>query len=284
LSADRFDRDRENHAGAREYQAAGTKYLMEDFYYAGGLRALLRELGERLKLDCLTINRQNARREIGDAKIYNDDVIRTRDKALSETGGLAVLRGNLAPNGAIIKPTAAEPHLLKHTGSRSSVRGLQRHERAHRRRIARSRREVGARAEERRAARRTWHARMGPASHPEEAAEERYPGHGAHFGCAHERDVVRHLRAARFTRVYIGGPLAFVRDGDLIELDVRCAQARAESERCRARQTQVGMESAAAAFTAAMAHSSQSTSRRPTKVAISIFCMAARRRRIRKYH
>jgi dihydroxy-acid dehydratase len=80
------------------------------------LRALLAELGEKLHGDCLTVNGKTLGENIANAKIYNDDVIRTRDKPLSETGGLAVLRGNLAPNGAIIKPTAAEPHLLKHTG------------------------------------------------------------------------------------------------------------------------------------------------------------------------
>src|SRR6185436_14991923 len=116
LSADRFDEIARTTPVLANIRPAGTKYLMEDFYYAGGLRALLRELGERLKVDCLTVNGKTLGENIADAKIYNDDVIRTRDKPLSETGGLAVLRGNLAPNGAIIKPTAAEPHLLKHAG------------------------------------------------------------------------------------------------------------------------------------------------------------------------
>jgi dihydroxy-acid dehydratase len=69
-----------------------------------------------LKLDCKTVNGRTLRENIADAEIYNDDVIRRVDNPLSRTGGLAVLRGNLAPNGAIIKPTAAEPHLLKHVG------------------------------------------------------------------------------------------------------------------------------------------------------------------------
>jgi dihydroxy-acid dehydratase len=80
------------------------------------LRALLRELGERLRLDCLTINGKTLGENIADAKIYNDDVIRTRDKPLSETGGLAVLRGNLAPNGAVMKPSAASAKFLRHRG------------------------------------------------------------------------------------------------------------------------------------------------------------------------
>jgi dihydroxy-acid dehydratase len=116
LTADRFDELARTTPVLANIRPAGTKYLMEDFYYAGGLRALLRELGERLRLDCLTVNGKTLGENIADAKIYNDDVIRTREKPLSQTGGLAVLRGNLAPDGAIIKPTAAEPHLLKHTG------------------------------------------------------------------------------------------------------------------------------------------------------------------------
>jgi len=89
---------------------------MEDFYYAGGLRAMMSELKDLLNLDCMTANGRALGENLEDAKIYNDDVIRRRGNPLSASGGLAVLRGNLAPDGAVIKPTAAEPHLLKHTG------------------------------------------------------------------------------------------------------------------------------------------------------------------------
>ncbi|HEX2829391.1 MAG TPA: L-arabinonate dehydratase [Burkholderiales bacterium] len=116
LSADRFDELARTTPVLANIRPAGDKYLMEDFYYAGGLRALQKELGAKLKLDARTVNGKTLGENIAAAQIYNDDVIRTRDKPLSETGGLAVLRGNLAPDGAIIKPTAAEPHLLKHTG------------------------------------------------------------------------------------------------------------------------------------------------------------------------
>src|SRR3546814_4494803 len=87
-----------------------------DFYYAGGLRGLLARIGDLLNLDCLTVNGRTLGENIAGAEVYDDDVIRTRDNPLSATGGTAVLRGNLAPDGAIIKPTAAEPHLLKHRG------------------------------------------------------------------------------------------------------------------------------------------------------------------------
>ena len=92
------------------------QYLMEDFYYAGGLRALLKEIAPLLNTRCPTANGKTLGENIESAKIHNTDVIRTREKALSQSGGLAVLRGNLAPDGAVIKPLAAEARLLKHTG------------------------------------------------------------------------------------------------------------------------------------------------------------------------
>ena len=92
------------------------KYLMEDFYYAGGLRALMRQLGGKLHGSCLAVNGKTLADNIARAEIYNDDVIRSPNAALQPEGGLAVLRGNLAPNGAVIKPSAMEPHLLKHSG------------------------------------------------------------------------------------------------------------------------------------------------------------------------
>ena len=91
-------------------------YLMEDFYYAGGLRALLKQIGDKLHLDRVVCNGKTLGENIASADIYNEDVIRPRSNPLSPTGGTAALRGNLAPDGAVIKPTAAEPHLLKHTG------------------------------------------------------------------------------------------------------------------------------------------------------------------------
>jgi dihydroxy-acid dehydratase len=95
---------------------SGDKYLMEDFYYAGGLRALLNELRDLLKLDCGTVNGRTLGENLEGARIYNEDVIRKRNKPLKEAGGLVVLRGNLAPGGAVIKAAAATPKLLKHVG------------------------------------------------------------------------------------------------------------------------------------------------------------------------
>jgi dihydroxy-acid dehydratase len=93
---------------------SGDKYLMEDFYYAGGLRALLNELRDLLNLDCRTVNGRTLGQNLEGARIYNEEVIRKRGNALKESGGLVVVRGNLAPNGAVIKASATK--IAKHTG------------------------------------------------------------------------------------------------------------------------------------------------------------------------
>ena len=92
------------------------KYLMEDFYYAGGLSALLKALASHLELSCLTITGKTLGENISPAEIYNSDVIRSLDNPAFSSGGLTILRGNLAPNGAVIKAVAADPALLKHSG------------------------------------------------------------------------------------------------------------------------------------------------------------------------
>jgi dihydroxy-acid dehydratase len=95
---------------------SGT-YLMEDFYYAGGLRALLNTLGDAIDGGALTANGRTLGENIANAKVFNDDVIRTTEAALVGRDSLAVLRGNLAPDGAVIKPPAAEPRLHRHAGA-----------------------------------------------------------------------------------------------------------------------------------------------------------------------
>jgi dihydroxy-acid dehydratase len=94
-------------------------YLMEDFYYAGGLPALLAQLSQvpgALHTGRVTVNGRTLGENLAQAQVWNPDVIRSPGSALSHDGGLAVLRGNLAPDGAVIKPLAAEPGLLTHTG------------------------------------------------------------------------------------------------------------------------------------------------------------------------
>jgi dihydroxy-acid dehydratase len=95
---------------------SGEMYLMEDFYYAGGLRALLSELKDLLHLESKTVNGRTLGENLQGARIFNDEVIRRRANPLKASGGLVVLRGSLAPNGAVIKAAAATPKLLKHAG------------------------------------------------------------------------------------------------------------------------------------------------------------------------
>ncbi len=92
------------------------KYLMEDFYYAGGLPAVLAELGDLIHQDALTVSGGTVAENVAGAPCYNRDVIRPLSDPIVADGGIAVLRGNLCPDGAIIKPAAASPHLLQHTG------------------------------------------------------------------------------------------------------------------------------------------------------------------------
>jgi dihydroxy-acid dehydratase len=92
------------------------QYLMEDFYYAGGLRALLGELKDLLHLDCATVSGTTLGENLEGAQVCNAEVIRPLANPVSRSGGTAVLYGNLAPSGAVIKPTAAEPRLLEHKG------------------------------------------------------------------------------------------------------------------------------------------------------------------------
>jgi dihydroxy-acid dehydratase len=92
------------------------KYLMEDFYYAGGLPAVLRELGDLVHRNALTVTGRTVGENVAGAPCYNRDVIRPLSNPVVPDSGIAVLRGNLAPDGAVIKPSAASPHLLEHTG------------------------------------------------------------------------------------------------------------------------------------------------------------------------
>jgi dihydroxy-acid dehydratase len=95
---------------------SGQTYLMEDFYYAGGLPALMSRLTPHLQLGALTVTGRTLGENIAGAEVYNDDVIRPLDRPLYAEGALAVLRGNLAPGGAVIKPSACAPQYLQHTG------------------------------------------------------------------------------------------------------------------------------------------------------------------------
>ncbi len=115
LSLDDFDKMSQEIPVIANIRPCGD-YLMEDFYDAGGLLAMLSQVKSHLKTDALTVSGKTLGENIADAKVYNDDVIRPLDRAVSKAGGTFVLRGNLAPDGCVIKPTAAEEKLLQHTG------------------------------------------------------------------------------------------------------------------------------------------------------------------------
>ena len=115
LTIDRFDEIARKTPVIANLRPSGA-YLMEDFYYAGGLRAFLVQLGGAIDGKQLTCNGKTIAENIADAKVYNEDVIRSVKNPLVASDGLAVLRGNIAPGGAVIKPAAMEQHLRKHTG------------------------------------------------------------------------------------------------------------------------------------------------------------------------
>jgi dihydroxy-acid dehydratase len=115
LDIERFDELARRTPVLANVRPAG-KYLMEDFYYAGGLPAMLAALGDLLDGTQQTVSGSTLGEDIAGAKTWNDDVIRPRSNPLVERDGLAVLRGNLAPGGAVIKPPAMEARLQKHVG------------------------------------------------------------------------------------------------------------------------------------------------------------------------
>ena len=199
---------------------SGDRYLTEDFYYAGGLRALLNELRDLLSLTCKTVNGKTLGENLEGARIYNDEVIRSRKNALKASGGLVVVKGSLAPNGAVIKAAAASPQLLKHVGK--AVVFDDYNDMAAR--IDRDDLEVDADSV-------LVLRNAGPLGGPGMPEWGMLPVpkkllkqgvrdmvrisdarmSGTSYGCC-----VLHVAPESF----VGGPLAFVRNGDLIELDV----------------------------------------------------------------
>jgi len=116
LTLDDFDRIARTVPVLANVRPGGQTYLMEDFHFAGGLPGFLSRITDLLHLDRPTVSYDTLREQIASAQVHNDDVIRTRENPVADEGGVAVLRGNLCPDGAVIKHISAEPHLLKHTG------------------------------------------------------------------------------------------------------------------------------------------------------------------------
>jgi len=219
LKLDRFDEIAQRVPVLANLRPAG-QYLMEDFYYAGGLRALLANLKENLNLDCQTVNGKTLGENIEGARTYNGDVIRNRENPISAVGGLTVLRGNLAPDGAVIKPLAAEPRLHQHTGPALVFKDYE----DLRARIDSDDLKVDENSV-------LVMQNAGPLGAPgmPEWGQLPIPKKLLKKGV---RDMVR-ISDARMSgtsygtcvlhvspEAFVGGPLALVRDGDLIELDV----------------------------------------------------------------
>ncbi|MFB7246527.1 dihydroxy-acid dehydratase [Streptomyces populi] len=116
LTLDDFDRIARTVPVLANVRPGGRKHLMEDFHFAGGLPGFLSRITDLLHLDRPTVSHDSLREQLAGARVHDDDVIRTRENPVAAEGGVAVLRGNLCPDGAVIKHIAAEPHLLKHTG------------------------------------------------------------------------------------------------------------------------------------------------------------------------
>jgi dihydroxy-acid dehydratase len=196
------------------------KYLMEDFFYAGGLRALLAQLGDLIDGATRNANGKTLAENVAGAKVFDDDVIRARGNPLVERDGLVVLTGNLAPRGAVMKPPAADPALLAHTG-RAVVFSSYDDMAA---RIDDPALDVDASCV-------IVLQNAGPVGAPgmPEWGQLPIPKKLLEQGV---RDMVR-ISDARMSGTsygacvlhvtpesYVGGPLAFVRDGDLVRLDV----------------------------------------------------------------
>ncbi|MFI5991415.1 L-arabinonate dehydratase [Streptomyces sp. NPDC051362] len=116
LTLDDFDRIARTVPVLANVRPGGRTYLMEDFHFAGGLPGFLSRITDLLHLDRPTVSHDSLREQLADARVHDDDVIRPRENPVTAEGGVAVLRGNLCPDGAVIKHIAAEPHLLRHTG------------------------------------------------------------------------------------------------------------------------------------------------------------------------
>jgi dihydroxy-acid dehydratase len=115
LSIDRFDEISRRVPVIADIRPSG-RLLMEDFFYAGGMRAFMNRLAEFLNTSCMTVSGKTMGENIADAQVWHDDTIRPLDRPVSPAGGTVVLRGNIAPDGAVMKASATDPRLLQHRG------------------------------------------------------------------------------------------------------------------------------------------------------------------------
>ncbi|MEZ6127223.1 MAG: L-arabinonate dehydratase [Planctomycetaceae bacterium] len=219
LPLERFDQISQTTPVVGNLRPAG-KYVMGDFFEAGGLKALLSRIDDLLKLDTINVAGTTLRDAIAGAEVYNEDVIRPRSNPICLKNSLAVLRGNLCPDGAVIKPAAAEQHLHRHRGPAVVFRNYP---------------DLKARIDDPTLALTKDHVivlqNAGPLGAPgiPEWGMLPIPRYLLEQGV---RDMVR-ISDARMSGTsygacvlhvapesFVGGPLAFVQDGDMISLDV----------------------------------------------------------------
>jgi dihydroxy-acid dehydratase len=123
LSLDDFDRFSSGVPLIVNMQPSGL-YFMEDFYYAGGLPAVMKELLPHLHTNCITVNGKTIKENYETAVCYNEEVISSFDKPFNKTSGIIVLKGNICEEGAVLKPSAASDHLMRHTGKAVVFEGI----------------------------------------------------------------------------------------------------------------------------------------------------------------
>lgn len=241
LSLDDWDRYGRDVPTILDLMPSG-RFLMEDFCYAGGLPALMKEIADLLDLDALTVTGTSIGENIASARNFNPEVIRLRDNALTRHGGIAVLRGNLAPDGAILKPSAASPELMKHRGRAVVFEDIDHYKAV----IDDPSLDIDESCV-------MVLKNSGPKGYPgmAEVGNMALPSKLLKKGV---RDMVRisdaRMSGTAFGTVVLhvapeaaaGGPLALVRNGDMIELDVEARRLRldvsdAELERRRAAWT-----------------------------------------------
>src|SRR6185312_15740832 len=196
------------------------QFLMEDFYYAGGLPAVIREMGDLIHRDALTVNGHTMGENAADAPCYNREVIATLKSPLKPHAGIAVLRGNLCPDGAVLKPSAATPKLMKHKGRAVVFENIEHFKE----RVDRPDLEIDENSV-------MVLKGAGPKGYPgfPEVGNMPIPQKLLKRGIT---DLVRISDARMSGTAYgtvvlhtspeaaVGGPLALVKDGDMIELDV----------------------------------------------------------------
>ena len=229
---------------------SGDKYLMEDFFYAGGLPGLMSRIREHLHLDVMTVTGQTLGDNIARAEVHNDDVIRTVKDPIYAEGALAVLKGNLAPDGCVIKPERLRAAFPQAYRPGAGVRRLPLDEEGDRRSEPGCDRRSRADPAQCRAAGRPRHAGMGHAADPDKTGEAGRARHGAAVGRAHERHQLRRLHPARLAGILYRRTAGA---GAQRRHDLAGCQRPHHQPRCagdRTRQTPRRMEGAGAALRA----------------------------------